>query len=225
MVSLRNQDQVVFLRPGEGILSEASLGIPDDHSIIYEQHNPDFISAEHGGPAVLVSDSENDRVIEYQRSNDSWVRTWHWTDDRMNWPRDADRLPNNHTLITDSQGERVIEVDATGDTTWQVNITTAYDAERLGTGDESSGGYSATTADISSHGSVSGHTNGRLPGVRQVINLVPARVRGALVFVAPPWFKLLDFIAAGIIIASIGLLLISEFYYSPYQVRSPIYRP
>ncbi|MFC7195040.1 hypothetical protein ACFQL4_10875 [Halosimplex aquaticum] len=104
MVSLRNQDQVVFLKQGTGLLENQTLGAEDDHDVLYEQHNPDFIPAERGGPAVLVADSENDRVVEYQREGGNWTRTWKWSDGTVDWPRDADRLPNGNTLIVDSNG-------------------------------------------------------------------------------------------------------------------------
>lgn len=66
MVNLRNQDQVVFIQPGEGIQQRMTLGADDEHKILFEQHNPDYIPAAHGGPAFVVGDSENNRVVEYQ---------------------------------------------------------------------------------------------------------------------------------------------------------------
>jgi hypothetical protein len=75
-------------------------------SLFYEQHNPDYIPEERGGPAVLVADSENGRVVEYGRTpgngtpvtDGTWERTWQWRDGRLQWPRDADRLPNGGWL-------------------------------------------------------------------------------------------------------------------------------
>jgi len=66
MVSVRNFDQVVFVDMERGLREEWTLGT-GDHDILYEQHNPDFIPPENGGPAVIVADSENGRVVEYQR--------------------------------------------------------------------------------------------------------------------------------------------------------------
>ena len=62
MVSVRNLDQVVFIDPESGLDAAWTLGADDEHDVLYEQHNPDFIPASAGGPAVLVSDSENGRV-------------------------------------------------------------------------------------------------------------------------------------------------------------------
>lgn len=143
MLSLRNHDQVVFVKPGKGLLTNWTLGADDAHRTLFEAHNPDYIPAAEGGPAVLIADSENDRVIEYQRTKGEWKASWIWPDSRMEWPRDADRLPNGHTLITDSNAGRVFEVNQQGKTVWQVNVAMPYEAERFGTGDESEGGKSA----------------------------------------------------------------------------------
>ena len=144
VVSLRNHDQVVFLDRETGVVENWTLGSDDDHDVLYEQHNPDYIPASEGGPALLLANSENDRVAEFRREDGEWNRTWTWADDRLEWPRDADRLPNGHTLVTDTDGGRVLEIDRDGDIAWSVEIAGGYDAERLGTGDESAGGPSAS---------------------------------------------------------------------------------
>jgi hypothetical protein len=140
MVSLRNHDQVVFLDRETGLQEDWTLGSDDNHSVLYEQHNPDYMPESEGGPAVIVADSERNRVVEYTREDDSWSKNWQWSDDRLQWPRDADRLPNGHTLITDSNGNRVFEIDENGEKVWSVDVAFPYEAERLGTGDESTGG-------------------------------------------------------------------------------------
>jgi len=80
-----------------------------------------------------------------------------WQDEQLTWPRDADRLPNGHTLITDTKGGRVVEIDEQGEVVW--NLTreghsrgefAAYEAERLNTGDESAGGESAAALGLPS---------------------------------------------------------------------------
>ena len=136
-----------------GVVENWTLGSDDDHDTLYEQHNPDYIPAERGGPAIVLADSENDRVTEFQReggagADGEWERAWTWSDDRLEWPRDADRLPNGNTLVTDTDGGRVLEVAPNGSVVWSVGVRGGYDAERLGTGDESAGGpaMSATTA-------------------------------------------------------------------------------
>ena len=148
MASLRNHDQVVFVEPGRGLIEDWTLGTDDDHATLFEAHNPDYIPASAGGPAVLIADSENDRVIEYQHVGGEWKASWVWSDPRMEWPRDADRLPNGHTLITDSNAGRVFEVDRRGTIVWEVNVSMPYEAERLGTADESGGGRSAVAAGL-----------------------------------------------------------------------------
>jgi len=153
MASVRNMDQVVFVEPGEGVEENWTLGGEDDYSILYEQHNPDYIPPSEGGPAILVADSENSRVLEYQRvdpetgepttgPDGEWRRTWGWRDSRVQWPRDADRLPSTNTLVTDTHGDRVAEVAPNGTVVWSVTVGMPYEAERLGTGDESAGGQS-----------------------------------------------------------------------------------
>ena len=148
MVSVRNQDQVVFLNRHHRVIDRWTLGSDNQWQTLYEQHNPDYIPGKDGGPAVVVADSENNRIVEYQRTANHWVRTWQWRDGRLLWPRDADRLPNGHTLITDSNGNRVLEVNKQGKVVWSVNIAFPYEAERLGTGNESANGPSAHAAEL-----------------------------------------------------------------------------
>jgi len=139
MVSLRNHDQVVFVEPGEGVVENLTLGCDGCHGVLFEQHNPDYVPAERGGPAVVVADSENHRIVQYQRRDGRWVETWTWTSAETAWPRDADLLPNGNTLVTDSHANRVVEVAPDGDVVWSVTLGNPYEAERLGTGDESAG--------------------------------------------------------------------------------------
>ena len=151
MVSLRNQDQVVFVEPGEGVQENWTLGADDRHATLFEAHNPDYIPRENGGPAVVVADSENNRLVEYQRENGSWVRRWTWRDTRLQWPRDADRLPSGRTLVADSHGQRILSVAPDGAIAWSRRAPTGvYDVELLGTGDESAGGASAAKLDLRS---------------------------------------------------------------------------
>ncbi|SEO77226.1 Arylsulfotransferase (ASST) [Halogranum amylolyticum] len=184
MVSPRNMDRVVFLQPNSTSLDkEWTLGEEDDYSVLYEQHNPDFINESNGGPAAIVADSENNRVLEYQRTDDGeWERTWIWRDARMQWPRDADRLPNGHTLISDSNGNRVFEVDENGEIVWDVNIAFPYEAERLGTGDESTNGPSAQSADVDSR---TGNVGDQF--WIAVKNFIPGKYLNGLMYITPVW--------------------------------------
>jgi hypothetical protein len=131
LVSPRNFDQVILIDRSTDEI-DWRLGADDDYRTLDEQHNPDYLTGPDGERTVLVADSENDRVVEYAYRNDSWERVWTVTG--LNWPRDADRLPNGNTLITDTLNHRVIEVTPEGDIVWEFYAAWApYDAER-GTG-------------------------------------------------------------------------------------------
>jgi hypothetical protein len=124
------------------------LGRDGAHDVLHEQHNPDLLRGPGGRPTVLVSDSENDRVVEYTYDG-TWNRTWVLTG--LNWPRDADRLPNGNTLVTDTLNHRVIEVTPRGAVVWEVDAPWApYDAERVRYGDGSRG---PTMAELGETGS------------------------------------------------------------------------
>jgi hypothetical protein len=152
MASPRNFDQVIVVNRSTDEI-ELRLGEDDAHEILDEQHNPDLVRGEDGSVSVLVADSENDRVVEYERNCEggetgiveadpedcTWERTW-TLEDGLNWPRDADRLPNGNTLVTDTLNHRVIEVTPEGRIVWEYYATWGpYDAERIGTGPESNG--------------------------------------------------------------------------------------
>ncbi|MDS0301418.1 arylsulfotransferase family protein [Halogeometricum sp. S1BR25-6] len=199
MVSARNQDRVVFINQS-GLNREWTLGEEDNYNILYEQHNPDYIPSERGGPSVLVADSENNRVVEYQRTNESWRQSWVWRDARMQWPRDADRLPNGHTLVTDSNGNRVFEVDKSGEVVWSVNIAFPYEAERLGTGDESSDGPSAARANLDSN---TGDLSDRF--VIAIKQYIPGKYLNGLMYITPVWMGILEVLEVAMILGT-GLL-------------------
>lgn len=232
IISLRNQDQVVFVDPETGVEEAWTLGAEDDHDIMFEQHNPDFIPASAGGPAVVVADSENGRVEEFQRTDGGWERTWEWSDDRMQWPRDADRLPNGNTLIADTHGKRVLEVAPDGEIEWSVPVTLPYDVERLGAGDGSTGGRSAAALGLETR--VAGENpddSGFDPfgSVWTVIEgLLPHRVVNGVLYVAPAWMGSVEFGAAtGGLLAAVawgGLELRWLGARSGIGLRSPVYR-
>ncbi|MFB6080385.1 MAG: aryl-sulfate sulfotransferase [Haloferacaceae archaeon] len=130
IISLRNFDQVVKVnRSTKRIVWR--LGRDGHHDTLFEQHNPDYLRGPNGTPTLLVADSENDRVVEYARRNGTWVRTWTLRGP-LSWPRDADRLPNGDTLVTDTLHHRVIEVTPTGRVVWEFYAPWGpYDAERV----------------------------------------------------------------------------------------------
>ncbi len=234
VVSLRNQDQVVFLDRDEGLLEEWTLGSEDDYDVLFEQHNPDYIPEEEGGPAVLVADSENDRVQEFQREDGEWNRTWTWTDERMEWPRDADRLPGGNTLVADTHGERILEIDPDGEIVWEVPTSHPYDVERLETGAESEGGQSAAQLGLESRTADAGNASGErsfLPvaTLRSLArDVLPHRLTNAVIYVSPTWMGAPEFAAAAVIgltgLAWITLEVKWRLTAAGVRVRTPVYR-
>ncbi|MFB6309211.1 MAG: aryl-sulfate sulfotransferase, partial [Haloarculaceae archaeon] len=143
IASPRNFDQVIVIdRDTKAIVMR--LGADDNHTILDKQHNPDYLEQPDGTPTILVADSDNDRVIEYERDcgeadprlgagtppeDCHWEQVW--AVDGFNWPRDADRLPNGNTLVTDTLNHRVVEITPQGEVVWEFHATWApYDAER-----------------------------------------------------------------------------------------------
>lgn len=213
MVSLRNHDQVVFLDES-GMNDHWTLGADDEHDILHEQHNPDFIPRGNGGPAILVADSENNRVVEYQRVFGDWERSWLWEDARLQWPRDADRLPNGHTLITDSNGDRVFTVDEQGRVVWSINIAFPYEAERLRTGDESTNGRSIRAMGGTSRPSVSGlrvDVKKRLPG----------KYLNGVLYLTPVWFGFIELgaLVLGVLVALTWITMELRWANVPRRIR------
>lgn len=220
MVSLRNQDRIVFLDRHDGLIEDWTLGGEDDYDVLYEQHNPDYIPPDRGGPAVVVADSENNRVAEYQRTADGWRRTWQWRDGRLRWPRDADRLPNGHTLVTDSQGNRVLEVTGQGAIVWSVTVGTPYEAERLGTGAESTTGHTASALGYASpneepnRSTVDGSINPSRVTSRVIAFVTGPGVNGVL-YIAPSWVTIRDVPALVVLIGSLLAWIGLELFWWP----------
>lgn len=219
MVNVRNMDQAIFIRPGEGVNTSWTLGKDDNYNILYEPHNPDFIPTEEGGPAVLIGDSENNRIVEYQRTNGTWTRTWMWRDARLQWPRDADRLPNGHTLVVDSHGDRVLELTKRGAIVWNVSIGMPYDAERIGTGDESTNGPS--WQQLHGHHGLHQSRNYRFSDriVLYLKGIFPNLLINGLLYVSPSWIRFVDLLVAGILVIDLFVWGVLEAYWSALSVR------
>ncbi|WP_458206877.1 hypothetical protein [Haladaptatus sp. NG-SE-30] len=140
-VSLRNFDTVVDLHvesdatgnEAESVRVERVVG-PDSFSkrgdILHEQHNPDTLDdPDTPGDTLLVADSEHDRVVEIRNGELVWE---YGGSAVFDWPRDADRLSNGHTLVTDSYNDRVVEVDENGEIVWAIETgSLPYEADRL----------------------------------------------------------------------------------------------
>ncbi|MFD1585523.1 aryl-sulfate sulfotransferase [Halorientalis brevis] len=153
MLSPRNFDQVIVVnRSTKDVVMR--LGADGNHSILDEQHNPAYLQDDAGRPTLLVADSENDRVVEYacdrgdpdhpldgdMKPNCDWSMTWEVGVDTLSWPRDADRLPNGNTLITDTINHRVVEITPRGDVVWSYHAPwLPFDAERPVHGQEAGG--------------------------------------------------------------------------------------
>jgi hypothetical protein len=137
LTSPRNFDRVALIEyPSKDVRWE--LGHEDDYSILNEQHNPVLLSR--SPPTVLVADSANDRIVEYQRRDSEWKQVWVYQRE-LTWPRDADRLPNGNTLIVDSGNDRSLEVAPNGSTVWELHsdLRLPYDIERTPYGEEPAG--------------------------------------------------------------------------------------
>nr|WP_235007254.1 arylsulfotransferase family protein [Haloarcula mannanilytica] len=156
LVSVRNANQLLVIERGEGVVDVINEDTNDsndancrksgqladydgdgdircgDPDVLNHQHNPQWL----GDDAVLVADSENDRVVELHRTEaGEWEPAWALDQVEgvaFDWPRDADRLPNGNTLITDTLNRRLVEVDESGTVVWSVRTERIpYEADRL----------------------------------------------------------------------------------------------
>lgn len=142
LVSVRNANQLLVLertRSGADVVDR--INADRNTSILRGQHNPHWL----GNDTVLVADSSNDRVVELRRGPSGNYRV-SWGVDSANglafaWPRDADRLPDGSTLITDSRHHRVVRIAANGSViqSWRTDKL-PYDAEVVDVGDEPAAG-------------------------------------------------------------------------------------
>lgn len=138
LASPRNYDQVIAVNRSTKNVT-MRLGSDENWDTMYEQHNPQYLESKNGTETLLVADSENDRIVEYAKNNGNWTRTW-LLRGNFNWPRDADRLPNGNTLVTDTLNHRVMEVTPNGEVIWEFYAPWGtYEAERMQLGDEPGG--------------------------------------------------------------------------------------
>jgi hypothetical protein len=81
----------------------------------------------------MIANSEENVVLEVSPAGEI---VWSFGgEDVLNWPRDADRLENGNTLITDSRNHRVLEVDREGQVVWTFEgLAIPYEADRLPNG-------------------------------------------------------------------------------------------
>lgn len=132
LVSVRNANQLLIVTRGEGVTEV--INKDGSRETLFEQHNPQWL----GDGAVLVADSENDRVVELHRNETTgeWEVAWKLRSVNgvpLDWPRDADRLANGNTLVLDTRNARLVEVTEAGDPVWSAPIPEqGYDADREG---------------------------------------------------------------------------------------------
>jgi hypothetical protein len=131
LVSVRNANELVVVERGAGVVDIVNEG--GDPSVLNHQHNPQWLD----DGAVLVADSENDRIVELHENETTgeWAVAWELRSAEgapLGWPRDADRLANGNTLVTDSANQRIFEVNESGDVVWSYRTPLIpYEAERL----------------------------------------------------------------------------------------------
>jgi hypothetical protein len=84
-----------------------------------------------GDDRLLVTEFSVSRVREIDRKTKKTV----WEFENLKNPYDADRLPNGNTLIADTFGGRVIEIDRDGKIVWSfAKDIRPFDADRLANG-------------------------------------------------------------------------------------------
>jgi outer membrane protein assembly factor BamB len=140
-LSIRNFDVVIEVDPETNEIVDV-IGAPTRHRTMNEQHNPMRVESD---GTLLVADSENDRVVEIDVGTGEIVWRYDGTGsgELLQWPRDADRLPNGNTLVTDSRNFRVIEVGPNGSIVWRYEMKAergiVYEADRMGIDEEPDG--------------------------------------------------------------------------------------
>lgn len=137
MVSVRNADQILFVNRDCTCVVEV-INPGSKNTLLNKQHNPQWLGGD--PPTVLVSDSENDRAVQLERQGQNdWRPTWAIYEadgQHLDWPRDADRLPNGNVLITDTGNRRIVEVSPDGELIRSIRITGdkhVYEADVNGT--------------------------------------------------------------------------------------------
>jgi len=106
-------------------------GTLNDGSHLYYPNDAEEVS----GGNILITDRNNNRIIEVDRKGDIL-----WRFDKLKHPHDADRLPNGNTMVASSDENRVIELDPSGEIIWSYGngdtnlLNWPRDADRLQNG-------------------------------------------------------------------------------------------
>jgi hypothetical protein len=137
MLSPRNFNRVIAVNRSTREV-QWELGEQFNRTILDGQHHPVVIESD--PLTVLIGDSENNRVVEYQRVGEDWKLTWSYAEG-LNWPRGVQRLPNGNTMIADTGNDRIIEVTPNGSVVWEYETKDPhpYDGYRLPYGDDHRG--------------------------------------------------------------------------------------
>ncbi|MBD3226626.1 MAG: hypothetical protein GF329_00425 [Candidatus Lokiarchaeota archaeon] len=112
ILSLRNFDMLIEIPHNESAYEKViwHFGEPGNHSLLHHQHNPEILP----NGNLLVSDSENNRIVKINYTTKEIVWTWN-NNGNLRWPRDSDYISSGKYqgcyLITDSKNSRVIILD------------------------------------------------------------------------------------------------------------------
>lgn len=135
-LSIRNFDTVLTVNRTTNEIVGVT-GAPGQYSVMREQHDPHRIAS---AGTMLIADSKNNRVVEVDTETGDVIWSYTGGANGLQWPRDADRLPNGNTLIVDSRNFRVLEIDADGRVVWEYGLQQergiVYDADRLSVPEE-----------------------------------------------------------------------------------------
>ncbi|QKY20298.1 hypothetical protein B4589_007870 [Halolamina sp. CBA1230] len=227
LVSVRNANQILVVDREEGVIETINEDRGGDDSscthdgqladrdgdgdvrcgnpeILDHQHNPQWLGGTPGGDgeaAVLVADSDNDRVVELRREDGEWAVAW--TLDRaggieLHWPRDADRLGNGNTLVTDTLNKRVFEITPNGTVVWSVATERIpYEADRVPYGEPPEGEWYVGGSNGNGDGPSDADEGGGIPVLDEAAALLP----GVFPWL-PFWF---DGARLGLTILSVGI--------------------
>ena len=143
LITDRDNHRVIEIaRDGTIVWQFGETSVPgNDAAHLNGPHNADRLP----NGNTIVADSLNGRILEIAPGG---TIVWQYpppppagshlrapAPPLLDWPRDADRLENGNTLITDSRHDRVIEVTPTGQVVWEYDdLELPYDADRLSNG-------------------------------------------------------------------------------------------
>jgi len=108
LVSDRENHRVIELdRDGTVLWQYGVTGVPGSGpGFLRGPHNPDRLANGH----TLIADSDNDRVLEVDAAGQV-VWNFHPTGPQaLDWPRDADEMPDGRIVIADSRTPATIEI-------------------------------------------------------------------------------------------------------------------